>query len=59
MATIAKAKAVCKTFPAATFDVKWGKDQVYSVAGKMFAVMCDQPKDAPSISFKARSNTST
>ena len=50
MATLAKAKAVCKALPGATFDIKWGKDQVYSVGGKMFAVMCDVP--VPTMSFK-------
>jgi predicted DNA-binding protein (MmcQ/YjbR family) len=39
MATIARAKAVCKALPGATFDIKWGADHVYSVGGKMFAVM--------------------
>jgi predicted DNA-binding protein (MmcQ/YjbR family) len=52
MATLARAKSACKAQPGATFDIKWGKDQVYSIGGKMFAVMCDVPKDAPSISFK-------
>lgn len=37
--TPAKAKAFCLTLPAATHDVKWGADHVYSVGGKMFAVM--------------------
>ncbi len=37
--TPAKAKAFCLALPAATHDVKWGADHVYSVGGKMFAVM--------------------
>jgi predicted DNA-binding protein (MmcQ/YjbR family) len=51
VATLAKAKTVCKALRGATSDVKWGADLVYSVGGKMFAVM---PSDSrqPSISFK-------
>ena len=52
MATLARARAVCKALPGATSDVKWGADRVYSVGGKMFAVMPDGPKQPPSISFK-------
>jgi predicted DNA-binding protein (MmcQ/YjbR family) len=39
MATLAKAHAACKAQPGATYDVKWGKDECYSVGGKMFAVI--------------------
>jgi predicted DNA-binding protein (MmcQ/YjbR family) len=39
MATKAKAHAACKALPGATYDVKWGKDECYSVGGKMFAVI--------------------
>jgi predicted DNA-binding protein (MmcQ/YjbR family) len=52
MATLARAKAVCKALPGATSDIKWGADLVYSVGGKMFAVMPVGPKEPPSISFK-------
>ena len=52
MATLAKAKSVCKALPGATADIKWGADLVYSVGGKMFAVMPVGPKEPPSISFK-------
>ncbi len=52
MPTLSRMKAVCKALPGATHDVKWGADQVYSVGGKMFAVLCEVGKDAPSISFK-------
>jgi len=27
----------CRSFPGATEDVKWGKDLIFSVGGKMFA----------------------
>jgi len=39
MASRAKAHAACKALPGATYDVKWGKDECYSVGGKMFAVI--------------------
>ena len=32
------AKALCRTFPGCTEDVKWGADVVFSVGLKMFAV---------------------
>ena len=51
MATLARAKAVCKALPGATSDIKWGADLVYSVGGRMFAVMPSDKRD-PSISFK-------
>jgi predicted DNA-binding protein (MmcQ/YjbR family) len=39
MASVARAHAACKALPGATYDVKWGKDECYSVGGKMFAVI--------------------
>ena len=33
-----KAKALCRTLPGASEDVKWGADLVFSVGEKMFAV---------------------
>ena len=32
------AKALCRTFPGCTEDIKWGADLVFSVGLKMFAV---------------------
>jgi predicted DNA-binding protein (MmcQ/YjbR family) len=32
------AKALCRTFPGSTEDIKWGADIVFSVGLKMFAV---------------------
>ena len=51
MAAVAKAHAVCKALPGATYDVKWGKDECYSIGGKMFAVF--GPKN---FSFKVDDN---
>lgn len=39
MASKAKAHSTCKALPGAAYDVKWGKDECYSVGGKMFAVI--------------------
>ncbi|RJG15882.1 MmcQ/YjbR family DNA-binding protein [Massilia cavernae] len=45
------AKAVCRTFPGVTEDLKWGEVNVFSVGGKMFACTnADLP--AFRISFK-------
>lgn len=45
------AKALCRTFPGCTEDIKWGADLVFSVGLKMFAVTGNE-KPATSISFK-------
>ncbi len=45
-----KAKDVCRSFPGATEDIKWGADVVFSVGEKMFMVT---GADAPQgLSFK-------
>ena len=31
--------SICKKFPAASEDIKWGNDLVFSVGGKMFCVV--------------------
>lgn len=36
---LAKAKKLCAGLPGATQDVKWGNALVFSVGGKMFALM--------------------
>lgn len=45
------AKRLCRSFPGATEDIKWGDDLVFSVGEKMFAVTASAPAQA--ISFKA------
>ncbi len=41
----------CLAFPHATENVQWGKDLVFKIGGKMFAVTCTEP--APVVlSFK-------
>jgi predicted DNA-binding protein (MmcQ/YjbR family) len=46
-----KAKALCRTFPGCTEDIKWGADAVFSVGGKMFAVTASEVP-ANGMSFK-------
>ncbi|WP_229496045.1 MmcQ/YjbR family DNA-binding protein [Massilia polaris] len=46
-----RAKALCRTFPGATEDIKWGADLVFSVGEKMFAVTGDE-SPAKGMSFK-------
>ena len=45
------AKALCRTFPGCTEDVKWGCDLVFSVGAKMFAVTANE-EPAKAMSFK-------
>jgi predicted DNA-binding protein (MmcQ/YjbR family) len=45
------AKALCRTFPGCTEDIKWGADLVFSVGDKMFAVTRSGQADG-GISFK-------
>lgn len=46
-------EAVALALTAATADVKWGVDRVYSVGGKMFAVAGPIDRPDPSYKFKA------
>jgi predicted DNA-binding protein (MmcQ/YjbR family) len=46
-----KAKALCRTFPGCTEDIKWGADAVFSVGGKMFAATASEVP-SKGISFK-------
>jgi predicted DNA-binding protein (MmcQ/YjbR family) len=48
---ITKAKALCRSFPGATEDTKWGADLVFSVGQKMFAVT-ELDDKAKGVSFK-------
>ena len=48
---ITKAKALCRSFPGATEDIKWESNLVFSVGGKMFAVTGAEGS-ARGISFK-------
>ena len=45
------AKALCRTFPGSTEDIKWGADTVFSVGLKMFACT-GSAVPAEGISFK-------
>jgi predicted DNA-binding protein (MmcQ/YjbR family) len=46
-----KAKALCRSFPGSTEDIKWGADIVFSVGEKMFAVTGSEVP-AKGMSFK-------
>jgi len=39
--------AAARALPGTTFDVKWGKDRVYSVGDKMYAVAGQLGEEAP------------
>lgn len=43
---------ICGAWPGVSSDVKWGADLVYSVAGKMFAVMCIEGSRRGNLGFK-------
>lgn len=49
---LAAVQKFCASLPAATSDVKWGNDLVYSVGSKMFAVACNDAEGKPTVSFK-------
>lgn len=42
--------ALCQKLPHATRDIKWKKDLVFCVGGKMFA--CFNAEGGPGVSFK-------
>lgn len=50
--TPAKIRAWCASLPGATYGLKWQVDHVYSVGGRMFAVVCAAGKGAHTVSFK-------
>jgi predicted DNA-binding protein (MmcQ/YjbR family) len=43
-------RSICRAFPDTTEDIKWGSDLVFSVGGKMYAVVCLDPPHT--IAFK-------
>lgn len=42
----------CLSFPHATEDVKWGNDLVFSIGGKMFAVVVLESSSPVKVTFK-------
>jgi len=44
--------ALCSAWPGVTRSIKWEVDLVYSVAGKMFVVMCNIGPERGRFSFK-------
>ena len=41
--TIDTIRTICRALPDTTEDIKWDYDLVFSVGGKMFAVVCLEP----------------
>ena len=50
--SIEQLDALCAQWPGATRSIKWEVDLVWSVAGKMFVVMCTLGPERGRISFK-------
>jgi predicted DNA-binding protein (MmcQ/YjbR family) len=50
--TEAELDAICGAWPGVTRSIKWEIDLVYSVANKMFAVMCTLGPERGRLSFK-------
>ena len=50
--TAAQLQALCGHWPGVTRDTKWGVDMVFSVGGKMFAVMPSDGSEGGRLSFK-------
>ena len=50
--TPAAARKYCASLKGATYDLKWGADHVYSVGGKMFAVVGDPSHKEAGLGFK-------
>jgi predicted DNA-binding protein (MmcQ/YjbR family) len=50
--TAAELEKLCSDWPGVTSGIKWEDDLVFSVAGKMFAVLCVRGPDRDRISFK-------
>jgi Uncharacterized protein conserved in bacteria len=48
----AQLEALCRHWPGVTRDTKWGVDAVFSVGGKMFAVMPSDGSEGGRLSFK-------
>lgn len=48
----ADVKTHCLSLPGATLSIQWGKDRVFKVGGKMFAVMGPPDMRPHGISFK-------
>jgi len=48
----AELDAICGTWPGVTRSIKWEVDLVYSVANKMFAVLCTLGPERGRLSFK-------
>ena len=50
--TAAELEKLCGTWPGVESSIKWEDDLVFSVAGKMFTVLCLRGQDKGRFSFK-------
>lgn len=50
--TETKLRALVSGWPGVASELKWQDDLVFSVAGKMFCVLCVQGREAGKLSFK-------
>lgn len=50
--SIEQLDALCANWPGATRSIKWEVDLVWSVSGKMFAIMCTLGPERGRLSFK-------
>jgi predicted DNA-binding protein (MmcQ/YjbR family) len=50
--TSAELETLCNPWPGVASGIKWEDDLVFTVAGKMFAVLCLRGPDRDRISFK-------
>ncbi|WP_374352322.1 MmcQ/YjbR family DNA-binding protein [Chitinimonas sp.] len=48
--------AFCRALPGATSDIKWQTEKVFSIGGKMFCVMAENPAQSTRISIKVAAN---
>jgi predicted DNA-binding protein (MmcQ/YjbR family) len=48
-------EAFCRDWPGVASGIKWEDDLVFTVAGKMFAVLCLRGPDRGRLSFKVES----
>ena len=54
--TVEQLDDLCQNWPGATRAMKWDVDQVWSVSGKMFVIMCALGPDRGRLSFKVAAN---
>jgi len=51
--TLEEIQGYCRSLPGTTEDLKWGSNLVFSVGGKMYAVLSLDDQPTPRLSLKA------